>query len=202
VKLRGRSHTSDRRRGRTLSPAARGTNQTAHHGTVQRLSGSTSAFRSPECNILETRQSLRIRHHAMLHIKVPGCWEIRNDFCGRAGATFFNRRIRWPVILKSDANELRTRIQLNRCLAELRVHRSKQCALERQEELRTIWNGVHVCLTAKLRGRAEPPDGAEGAQFLSARDAKPQAHHGPFQRLLGDAARVMTSTQANHGSLQ
>jgi hypothetical protein len=37
----------------------------------------------------------------------------------------------------------------------------------------------------KLRGRAEAPDGAEGAQFLSARGAKPQAHHGPLQRLLG-----------------
>src|SRR5579859_4155768 len=39
-------------------------------------------------------------------------------------------------------------------------------------------------LTVKLRGRAEAPDGAEGAQFLSARGAKPQAHHGPLQRLL------------------
>jgi hypothetical protein len=40
-------------------------------------------------------------------------------------------------------------------------------------------------LTVKLRGRAEAPDGAEGAQSLSARGAKPQAHHGPLQRLLG-----------------
>ena len=155
MKLRGRSNTSDRRRGRTLSPAARGTRQTAHHGTLHQLLGSTSAFRSPECNILETRQSLRIRHHAMLHIKVPGCWEICNDFCGRAGTTFFNRRIRWPVILKSDANELRTRIQLNRCLTELRVHRSKQCALKRQEELGTVWNGVHVLPNGEVEGPAE-----------------------------------------------
>jgi hypothetical protein len=37
----------------------------------------------------------------------------------------------------------------------------------------------------KLRGRTEAPAlGAEGAQFLSARGAKPQAHHGPLQRLL------------------
>ena len=43
------------------------------------------------------------------------------------------------------------------------------------------------CLTVKLRGRAPTPDGAEGAQSLSARGAKPQAHHGPLQRLLGDA---------------
>ena len=43
----------------------------------------------------------------------------------------------------------------------------------------------HACaLTVKLRGRAEAPDGAEGAQFPSARGAKPQAHHGPLQRLL------------------
>jgi hypothetical protein len=40
-------------------------------------------------------------------------------------------------------------------------------------------------LTVKLRGRAEAPAlGAEGAQFLSARGAKPEAHHGPLQRLL------------------
>ena len=39
-------------------------------------------------------------------------------------------------------------------------------------------------LTVKLRGRTEAPGrGAEGAQFLSARGAKPQAHHGPLQRL-------------------
>jgi hypothetical protein len=43
-------------------------------------------------------------------------------------------------------------------------------------------------LTVKLRGRARTPDGAEGAQFLSARGAKPQAHHGPLQRLLGGGA--------------
>src|SRR5580658_6872291 len=41
-------------------------------------------------------------------------------------------------------------------------------------------------LTVKLRGRVEAPAiGAEGAQFLSARGAKPEAHHGPLQRLLG-----------------
>jgi len=40
-------------------------------------------------------------------------------------------------------------------------------------------------LTVKLRGRTEAPAlGAEGAQFLSARGAKPQAPHGPLQRLL------------------
>ena len=32
----------------------------------------------------------------------------------------------------------------------------------------------------------EAHDSAEGAQFLSARGAKPQAHHGLLQRLLGD----------------
>jgi hypothetical protein len=34
-------------------------------------------------------------------------------------------------------------------------------------------------LTVKLRGRTEAPHGAEGAQSLSARGAKPQAYHGP-----------------------
>jgi len=44
-----------------------------------------------------------------------------------------------------------------------------------------------VRLTVKLRGRTEAPDGAEGAQFLSARGAKcakPEAPHGALQRLL------------------
>jgi hypothetical protein len=48
-------------------------------------------------------------------------------------------------------------------------------------------------LTVKLRGRAEAPDGAEGAQSLSARGAKPQAHHGPLQRLLEDLTRALIS---------
>jgi len=42
-------------------------------------------------------------------------------------------------------------------------------------------------LTVKLRGRTEAPHGAEGAQFLGARGAKPIADHGPLQRLLGGA---------------
>jgi hypothetical protein len=46
--------------------------------------------------------------------------------------------------------------------------------------------GARRHLTVKLRGRTEAHDGAECAQFLSARGAKSQAHHGPLQRLLGD----------------
>jgi hypothetical protein len=50
----------------------------------------------------------------------------------------------------------------------------------------------------KLRGRTEAPDGAEGAQFLSARGAKPQAHHGPLKRLLDVAVALslMFGTQS------
>ena len=43
-------------------------------------------------------------------------------------------------------------------------------------------------LTVRLRGRTEAPDGAEGAQFLSARGAKPTTPHGFLQRLLHDAS--------------
>jgi hypothetical protein len=43
-------------------------------------------------------------------------------------------------------------------------------------------------LTVKLRGRTSAPNGAEGAQSLSARGANPQAHHGPLERLLEGAA--------------
>jgi hypothetical protein len=37
----------------------------------------------------------------------------------------------------------------------------------------------------EVEGRTEAPaHGAEGAQFLSARGATPEPHHGPLQRLL------------------
>ena len=54
--------------------------------------------------------------------------------------------------------------------------------------LRT-WIDLHAqlllrTLTVKLRGCAEAPDGAEGAQFPSARGANQEALHGPLQRLL------------------
>ena len=53
-------------------------------------------------------------------------------------------------------------------------------------------------LTVKLRGRTEAPDrGAEGAQFLGARGAKPQAHHGPLQRLLAGATWLRLGDEAN-----
>jgi len=53
-------------------------------------------------------------------------------------------------------------------------------------------------LTVKLRGRTEAPDGAEGAQSLSARGAKSQAPHGPLQRLLDGA---MDATMKSTGVL-
>src|ERR1700687_136572 len=39
VKLRGRAEAPDKRRGRTLSPGARGAKQTTPHGPLQRLLG-------------------------------------------------------------------------------------------------------------------------------------------------------------------
>jgi hypothetical protein len=51
-------------------------------------------------------------------------------------------------------------------------------------------------LTVKLRGRTEAPAlGSEGAQFLSARGAKPEAPHGPLQRLL-DRTYLMSMASA------
>src|SRR5438477_11874084 len=51
------------------------------------------------------------------------------------------------------------------------------------------WRIAKCGLTVKLRGRTGAPDGAEGAQSLSARGAKPQAHHGPLQRWLDSMPR-------------
>ena len=49
-------------------------------------------------------------------------------------------------------------------------------------------------LTYELRGRTEAPAiGAEGAQYLSARGANPEASHGPLQRWLGVAAEIIAS---------
>ena len=53
-------------------------------------------------------------------------------------------------------------------------------------------------LTVKLRGRTEAPHGAEGAPSLSARGAKPQAHHGPLQRLLEVALARSGRTRTYH----
>src|SRR5439155_13361224 len=43
VKLRGRTTTLDKRRGRMLSSSARGAKQTTPHGPLQRLLGATAA---------------------------------------------------------------------------------------------------------------------------------------------------------------
>ena len=50
VKLRGRTTTPDRRRGRTLSPGARGPKQTTHHGPLQRLLEGTISILATEMN--------------------------------------------------------------------------------------------------------------------------------------------------------
>ena len=56
-------------------------------------------------------------------------------------------------------------------------------------------------LTVKLRGRTEAPAlGAEGAQFLSARGAKPEAHHGPLQRLLDALSSGSPTGEGRHGN--
>jgi hypothetical protein len=49
-----------------------------------------------------------------------------------------------------------------------------------------------ILLTVKLRGRATTPDERRGRTLSSgARGAKPQAHHGPLQRLLGGVILLM-----------
>jgi hypothetical protein len=75
--------------------------------------------------MFEAQQSLRVRCHTVLHIEVPRCWKVGNDSYGGTGAAFLNRRLGRAVILKSDAEELSARIDLNRRLPQLRVHRSE-----------------------------------------------------------------------------
>jgi len=59
---------------------------------------------------------------------------------------------------------------------------------------------LSALLTVKLRGRAEAPDGAEGAQFLSAR-GETTAPHGPLQRLL-DAITEATTYSPARGQVE
>jgi len=75
--------------------------------------------------MLEAYQTVRVRRYAMLHVEVPRCWKVRNDFYGGARTTLLNLGIRPAVILKPDAHELRARVQLNRRLAQLRVYCSE-----------------------------------------------------------------------------
>src|SRR5437667_5896312 len=56
VKLRGRASTSDRRRGRRLSPGARGAKQTTPHGPLQRWLGAIGS--APEKPIVRRRHAL------------------------------------------------------------------------------------------------------------------------------------------------
>ena len=57
VKLRGRTTTLDERRGRTLSPGARGAKQTTPHGPLQRLLGARTTRQGPHV-LLKLRQCL------------------------------------------------------------------------------------------------------------------------------------------------
>ena len=70
--------------------------------------------------MLEAPQLPPVRCYTMLHVQVPRSRKIRNDFCGGGGTISLNGGIGRAVIFKPHANELSTRIQLNRGLAELR----------------------------------------------------------------------------------
>jgi hypothetical protein len=75
------------------------------------------------------------------------------------------------------------RVEQKRCIRDANHREDANQDLKRKPHARH--------LTVKLRGRTEAPDqGAEGAQFLSARGAKPKVHHGPLQRLLGFADKL------------
>jgi len=60
------------------------------------------------------------------------------------------------------------------------------------------WSSPCGGLTVKLRGRAEAPDWRRGRTLSpGARGAKPLAHHGPLQRLLGVAKVIIA---CGHGA--
>jgi hypothetical protein len=54
------------------------------------------------------------------------------------------------------------------------VYRSEQCALKRQEELRTVWNGVHVLPNGEVE---RPPRSADQAPRAHTVFARPRRDH-------------------------
>jgi hypothetical protein len=84
----------------------------------------------------------------------------------------------------------RLNVPVNCVTTKRKRHRDINCEVEKRQESDRSRECPHrtspAHLTVKLRGRPEAPSERRGRTLpFSARGAKPQAHHGPLQRLLG-----------------
>src|SRR5881227_2598500 len=162
MKLRGRPTTPDERRGRTISPGARGAQPPAHHGPFQRWL--EDALNKPTVRARHLQRKPKLTDAT--NPDRPAEAQPRQSAAAGAGLAW------WPYRLPARAQ------------AEALSEGSWPLRVESGS--RPSGGFLLRPLTVKLSGRALPPDRRRGRTLSSgARGAQPQAHHGPLQRLLG-----------------
>jgi hypothetical protein len=194
VKLRGRAPTPTRRRGRTLSPGARGTTPLAVHGPLERLLGWLS--------ILSLMRWIRGASIQAMTAMEKGSRRIPRSIKGTSGASVVIRhsmRYKQPPIV-NQPRKSRNDLSFTPVGVSMPVGADVSSDQGQSHLSRSMQNYLRRLslrpLTVKLRGRTEALDQRRG-RILSfrARGAQPQAHHGPLQRLLG-ARCAMTRPSA------
>ena len=105
MKLRGRTEALDQRRGRTLSPSARGGKPQAHHGPLQRLLGAMVATKTFLHTLIEPFK--------VFHELVTGCFWTptqHGHFHGPCpvlfvdGGSLHRGRVRWMAFWSKGPN--------------------------------------------------------------------------------------------------
>ena len=177
--MRGRTTTAESAEGAQFL-SARGAKPKAHHGPLQRLlEDATTSVLCPGATVLRKPKRPREVNKATVRARSPQRRpELPTDRkppTSTEAAAVTERRHKRQNHCRAAPARARTSEHVDRSVFGL--YSADRCSSLRNEILLRP-------LTVKLRGRAEAPDDAEGAQFLSARGAKPQAHHGPLQRLL------------------
>ena len=175
MKLNGRAEAPDWRRGRTLSPGARGAQPPAHHGPFQRWL--EDALNKPTVRARHLQRKPKLTDAT--NPDRPAEAQPRQSAAAGAGLAW------WPYRLPARAQ------------AETLSEESWPLRVESGSRL----PGGFLLrpLTVKLRGRTTTPDERRGRTLsFSARGAKQITHHGPLQRLLGGYAASYHSTQSTH----
>jgi hypothetical protein len=171
VKLRGRTSTPDKRRGRILSPGARGAKQLTHHGPLQRLlEDQTAAPTRLSMTTIAAASSVM----AIVTAKVCGLRKIAVTINGGL------------AIYAPSAKQRRDTIRRQRGSAERnrRTPVSEEASDRKDDSGERNQPGHNGPLTVKLRGRAPRPDGSRGCTLSYRTRGDTTESHGPLQRLL------------------
>jgi len=180
VKLRGRATTPERRRGRTLSPGARGAKQTTHHGPLQRLlEDQTAAPTHLSMTTIAAASSVM----AIVTVEVRGLREITVTINGgRAISAPSAKQGRDAIRRQCGRAERNRRTPVREDASD-----SKDDGGERYQPSH---NGP---LTVKLSGRASAPRALQSVFTLKARKAPTYPSlHGPLERWLERTYRATT----------